>query len=380
MGVYVHIPFCEKKCYYCDFHSVVVGNQGAFAQITDSYLVSLRQEALYYRSAWGEEPLFSLFFGGGTPSVLPAQKLSAFISFLRAELPFVKTPEITVEANPHSLNLEGAEILAAAGVNRVSLGVQAFQDNLLQAIGRLHRVEHIAESVSNLRRAGIHDINLDLMFGLPGQSMDQWLETLESAVQLAPTHLSCYGLILESDTPFANWYKAGLLELPNDDQQADMYQLTRSFLKQAGFEHYEISNYCRSGYQSQHNLLYWRNRRFIGLGSGATGYIQNQRYTNVADIKTYISSWKQGIPPYQEHDPVSVEQEMDETMMVGMRLLAGVSEQEFSQRFQVSYWDVYESEIKDLLSKGLVEFIDGHLRVTEEGLLLENLVSGAFLR
>lgn len=380
MGVYVHIPFCERKCYYCDFHSVVVSDQEKFSQVTDSYLISLRQEALYYRSLWGEEPLTTLFIGGGTPSILPAEKLAALISFLRDELPFVKEPEITIEANPHSLTLEGAQILASAGVNRVSLGVQAFQDELLKAIGRVHQEEQIEKAVSSLRKAKINDINLDLMFGLPGQKTTQWIETLERAISLAPTHLSCYALILEPQTPFAKWYSAGLLDLPDDDLQADMYEISRDILVEVGYEHYEISNYCLPGRRSEHNLLYWHNLPFIALGSGSTGYVNNLRYTNAPDLRGYIKAWESGVPYYQEQDQVTIDQEMDETMMVGMRLLEGVSEEAFRKRYQVSYFDVYGSAITELLAKGLVEYESGHLRVTEGGLLLENLVSGAFLR
>lgn len=380
MGVYVHIPFCEQKCSYCDFHSVVVGDKQDFLLVSGNYLVSLRQEALFYRSLWGEKPLTTLFIGGGTPSLLPAEELAALVTFLLEELPFVPEPEITIEANPHSLTSEGAKILSRAGVNRVSLGVQAFQNSLLRAIGRLHLAEHAEESVLSLRRAGITNVNLDLMFGLPGQSMREWVETLEWAVALGPSHFSCYGLMLEAVTPLARWFEAGLVDLPSDDVQADMYDAACSFLKGAGYDHYEISNFCRPGLSCKHNLLYWHNQPFIGLGSGATGYVGGLRYTNAADIERYISSWRRGIAPYQSRELVCLDQEMDETMMVGMRLLRGVSEKEFRSRYQVSFWDVYGPDITELMAKGLAEYVDGHLRTTPRGLFLENQVSGAFLR
>lgn len=379
MGVYVHIPFCEQKCYYCDFHSVVVGDQETFSLVASNYLVSLRQEALYYRTLWGNNPLTTLFIGGGTPSLLPARELATFVEFLREKLPFVLEPEITMEANPHSLTYEGAQILAAAGVNRVSLGVQAFQNSLLQGIGRVHLVEQIEESVVNLRRAGITNINLDLMFGLPEQSNTQWQETLARATALKPSHLSCYGLILEPGTPLFEWHAAGLLDVPNDDVQAEMYEITQTFLKQAGYGQYEISNYALPGRESQHNLLYWHNQSFIALGSGATGYINGLRYTNVADLEQYMKGWGQGHPSYEESDQVSPEQEMDETMMVGMRLLQGVNEADFRQRYGVSFLEVYKKPIKGLIKKGLVEYSGGFLRVTKRGLFLENQVSSAFL-
>lgn len=380
MGVYVHIPFCAQKCNYCDFHSVVVGDEESFSSVADNYLLSLRQEALYYRKIWGQEPLDTLFIGGGTPSLLPPDKLASFILFLREELPFVKHPEISMEANPQSLTAEGAKILKDAGVNRVSLGVQAFQDDLLLAIGRIHRSEEVGGSVLALREAGITNINLDLIFGLPGQTNEDWVKTLEAALELEPTHLSCYGLILEEGTPLTTWVNAGLVEVPGDDQQAVMYETTCRMLKAAGFEHYEISNFCLPGFRSQHNLLYWHNRSFIGLGSGATGYIQRLRYRNAADVDGFMETWNEGIPYYEESATVSIEQEMDETMMVGMRLLQGVEEEWFRNRYQVSYWELYRGAIEELLQRDLVEYKEGWLRVTPTGLLLENQVSSAFLR
>lgn len=380
MGVYVHIPFCEQKCNYCDFHSIVVGDAGEFSRLVDSYLVSVRQEAIYYREQWGEKPVETLFFGGGTPSLVPPEKLASLIAFFLSELPFVPEPEISLEANPHSLTEKGARILAAAGVNRVSLGAQTFQDELLRRIGRLHRSEHVKESVRLLRQAGIDNINLDLMFGLPGQSLELWEDSLKQALALEPTHVSCYALTLEPETPLARWYQAGVLELPGEDEQADMYNLAREILRQAGYEHYEVSNFCLPGYECRHNLLYWHNLPYLGLGSGAAGFLNGCRYQNVADVEGYISSWSRGEPFYGEREELTKEQQMDETMMLGMRLLRGVSEREFYRRFNVSLWDVYGVAIQDLIAKGLVEERNGCLCTTERGLMLQNHVSGAFLR
>jgi oxygen-independent coproporphyrinogen-3 oxidase len=380
MGVYVHIPFCEQKCYYCDFHSVVAGDEESFSSVVSDYFLSLRREALYYKKLWEDRVLRTIFIGGGTPSIVPAEQLASFILFLRNELPFVAEPEITIEANPHSLHYEGAAVLSKAGANRVSLGVQAFQNRLLKAIGRVHTSDQIGQSVGALKRAGITNINLDLMFGLPGQSISDWTETLREAVALRPTHLSCYGLILEDETPLARWVSAGIVHLPSDDEQAEMYDLACEMLKEEAYEHYEISNFCEPGMECQHNLLYWHNEPFIALGSGATGYIDGFRYKNMPDIQGYIESWTRHTPYYEYTDQVSLDQEMDETMMVGMRLLRGVEEEAFFRRYQVSFRDIYREPIEDLLAKGLVQESNGCLRVTRQGLFLENMVSGAFLR
>ena len=379
MGIYVHIPFCEKKCYYCDFHSVVVGDLTHFAKVTDDYLISVRKEALYYKKQWGNKSLSTLFIGGGTPTSLPPQKLASLIRFILHEFPFAENPEVTIEANPHTIHLNDAKILASAGVNRVSIGAQSFQNNLLQSMGRLHRSDQIEKSVLRFKEAGIDNVNLDIMFGLPEQTINDWKDTLMSALSLKPTHLSCYGLILEPGTPFAIWEAKGILRFPTDDDQAEMFEIAREVLVKSGYEHYEISNFCKPRFEARHNLLYWMNMPFIGLGSGATGYLNRRRYTNIAKISEYIKGWMNDCPIYERESLISEKQEMDETMMVGMRLLQGVSEIDFMERYGMSFFEVYPLEIEGLLNKGLVELVNGKLRVTKQGLYLENMVSGAFL-
>ncbi|NLJ80344.1 MAG: radical SAM family heme chaperone HemW [Firmicutes bacterium] len=379
MGVYVHIPFCVQKCYYCDFYSLVVRNQTEFQLVASNYLSSLRRESVFYRPKLKENVFQTLYFGGGTPTLLPAADLSELVSFLIENLPFEKEIEVTVEANP-LLDLADVEILASAGVNRISLGAQAFQDHLLRALGRTHRAGDVFRAAEAIRAAGITNLNLDLIFGLPRQSLKEWEETLQKAVALRPTHISCYGLILEEGTPFFHWHNLGLLKFPSDDFQARMYTMARQSLKEAGYEHYEISNFCLPGYRAKHNLLYWANRSFLGLGAGASGYLNRVRYTNLADLNKYWQSWLQGKPIFSQREKVSLNQEMDETMMMGMRLLDGVAEEEFKGRYGVSYWEVYPAEIENLSQRGLLEYKDGFLRVTERGLYLENMVSAAFLR
>jgi len=380
LGIYIHVPFCEHKCYYCDFYSIVAGAHADFAGVVSSYLVSLRKEALLYQSQWAGHYFNSLFLGGGTPTILPAEDLAELVTFSRTELPLSPQAEITVEANPNTLSYEGLKLLGAAGVNRISLGAQAFQDSLLRTLGRLHSADQIISSVKRIRRAGIGNVNLDLMFGLPGQTMGDWVDTLEQALALEPEHFSCYSLILEEGTPFADWERAGLLKLPSHDLQAEMFETAIRILTAAGYVHYEISNFSRPGRQSRHNLLYWYNQPFLGLGPGATGYLGRIRYTNAPDVWGYIHDIGEGKLPTRSSISVTLEEEMDETMMVGMRLLAGVSEESFRLRYGVSYFDVYPEQIADLMARGLVEHTDGHLRVTKRGLFLENLVSGAFLR
>lgn len=379
MGVYVHIPFCAQKCHYCDFYSIVVGDREKFLAVTDNYLSSLRQETLFYRSCIKEGTFSSLFIGGGTPSLLRPEELAELITFLLTHLPFQRKPEITLEANPNSLTADGLELLAKAGVNRISLGVQAFQNELLAVLGRAHGEVDVVDSVDLIRRSGIDNINIDLIFGLPGQTYAQWEESLQKTVDLQIQHVSCYNLIIEEGTPFHKWYELGLLKLPSGDEEAVMYDAARTILRSAGFEHYEISNFSLPGKKARHNLLYWHNRSFIGLGAAATGYLNMVRYTNVADVEQYIGGWHQGRPVLAASERISLQQEMDETMMVGMRLLAGVSERNFEKRYGKSFMSVYAKPIKSLLQRGLVQYKDGFLKVTERGLYLENMVSAAFL-
>lgn len=380
MGVYVHIPFCAQKCNYCDFYSVVVENQTQFEEVTNNYLASVQKEALLYQDKLRDFNLSSLFFGGGTPSLLDPSELGDLIMFLLDNLPFDQNPEVTIEANPASLTKDGLAVLKQAGVNRISLGAQAFQDDLLQTLGREHQGQDILTSAMLVRSEGIKNLSLDLMYGLPGQSLKDWQTTLEAAVNIQPQHLSCYSLILEEGTPFYTWEEQGLIEVPSDDLQSEMYDLARSFLIKHGYLHYEISNFAQVGFESKHNKLYWQNRPFVGLGSGSTGYLAGERYTNVADVGEYIKRIEIGEFPRERSDQVSFEQEMEETMMVGMRLLKGVEEDAFIKRFGLSYFEVFSKEIQWLIKLGLVQFENGFLRVTERGLALENQVSGAFLK
>lgn len=379
-GIYVHIPFCEQKCQYCDFYSIVVSDPIEFQTVVDNYLSAIQREVHYYKDQMGDSVFQTIFIGGGTPTLLPPNQLGDLIQFLRTSFPFAPDLEITVEANPNTLTIEMIRALYEAGVNRISLGAQVFQDRLLAKLGRTHSVEDIADSVEMVQACGIENFNLDLIYGLPGQSLTDWEETLLQAVHLQPTHLSCYSLIVEEGTPFFELQKQGLLHEADNDLQAQMYDKTRRILADSGYVHYEISNFCRPQYEAVHNLLYWRNRPFLGLGSGATGYLNRIRYTNIPNIRKYIEGWSRGRPQYLNWEKVSLDEEMDETMMVGMRLLTGVNEKGFRDRFGRGLMEVYEKEIQELLKRDLVQFKDGFLRVTEQGLYLENLVSGAFLR
>ncbi|HEX6972743.1 MAG TPA: radical SAM family heme chaperone HemW [Limnochordia bacterium] len=373
-GLYVHVPFCVRKCYYCDFNSYTV-ERGA----VDAYLDALAREiALHARS---DPPAFdTIYFGGGTPSILSGAALCSIVARLRAAFAISDAAEITLEANPGSLTPGKLAAWGEAGVNRVSLGVQSFDDELLARLGRSHSAQDAIEAIAAIRRAGFTNFNIDLMFGLPGQSAAQWDETLRRAIDLAPPHVSCYSLIIEEGTPYGEWYARGQLRLPGEDAEADMYERAIERLSAAGYEHYEISNFALPAHRSVHNQIYWRNEPYVGLGPGAHSYWRGVRTANVRPVGAYAARLRAGDDAVESRWPVGTDDEMDETMMLGLRLLEGVSEHRFRSRFGRSLTDTYGASIAALVRDGLLEHDTAGVRLSRRGLFLANRVFAAFLR
>mgnify|MGYP000430170910 CR=1 FL=1 len=376
LGVYVHIPFCLAKCHYCDFHSLV-----ADAELVGNYLTAMAREIDYWARKVQPQLCTSLYVGGGTPTILSPQQLRWIIERLIEGFRFQPQFEFTVEANPGTITAEKLEVLAQLGVNRISLGCQAFQNHLLQCIGRVHDVQDIYKGVALIRAAGIQNFNLDLIYALPTQTMDEWQASLQYATELHPTHLSCYSLILEEDTPFFDAYQRGDLILPSEETEAEMFAFTQEFLTRAGYRHYEISNFALPQRESRHNLNYWYNEPYIGIGSGAHGYYSNVRYSNTQNLQQYISTWiDRGQPLYAYQEEINTDRAMDDTMMLGLRLIDGVSDARFQERFHCSYYDVYPQEIKRLIAQGLLEDKGGSICLTKQGIFLGNQVFSAFIR
>lgn len=378
IGVYIHIPFCRHKCVYCDFNSYA-GQESVFAPYLDAVQreISMRSELLADAE---RRAVRTLYIGGGTPTVLPVDDLIALIRLAQTAFTLPSGSEITVEANPGTISVEGLTALRTAGVSRLSLGVQSFDDAALASLGRIHSGQEARQAICGARAAGFDNLSLDLMFGLPGQTLSSWQADVEVALSLTPEHLSLYALTVEPGTPLAEDIAHGGVAAPDDDLAADMYVWTEARLVTAGYDHYEISNWARPGFECQHNLIYWRNQPYLGLGAGAHGWWRGKRRANIAQPDRYVAAIQAGQMPIDWEEKIERRLEMGETMMMGLRLLQeGVEYARFANRFGDSLEAVYGSEIDDLVVQGLLEQRPQSIRLTPYGHLLGNLAFACFL-
>lgn len=379
-SAYLHVPFCRRRCYYCDFPVFVVGDRknGNNSGTIQQYVTVLCQE-IQETPNLGES-LKTVFFGGGTPSLLSVSQLSNILETLDGKFGIAAEAEISLEIDPGTFTLEQLRGYVAAGVNRVSLGVQAFQDELLQACGRSHSVADIFQALKIIRSAGIVNFSLDLISGLPHQTLAQWQASLTAAVEIAPTHLSSYDLIVEPVTAFGRYFQAGAQPLPADETAAQMYRLAREILTGSGYEHYEISNYAQPSYQCRHNRVYWENRAYYGLGMGAASYVQGVRLTRPRKTQDYYQ-WVRSISPLtpprlgeesQPNFPMSENEVLLETLMLGLRLAEGLSLSALTDRFARQTVDRIWNCLQPYWREGWVEIIrsDGSIATLGEGDLL----------
>lgn len=371
LGMYIHVPFCLKKCRYCDFTSYPYSRAAA-----EDYLGALIREIRLYGSFLnaGEKEISSLFWGGGTPTCLPVADLKEILEWIRLFFRLTPDCEITVEANPGTINAGGLYELRRMGVNRLSIGVQSLSDELLETLGRVHSSEQALEAVRLARRTGFDNINIDLIYGIPGQTLAVWQETLDQVMALAPEHVAAYGLQLEEGTPLARSVARGEMKACPEDLELSMYLAAISSLKKSGYHHYEISNFAKPGRACAHNLVYWLNRPYLGLGPAAHSFFRGERFANEREPERYRLRLMGGGLRVSDRETLTVETEMSETMFLGLRLLQGVNLAAFLKRFGRRAEDVYRPEIKKLTSDGLVEFDKGFLRLSERGLPLANRV------
>lgn len=368
-SAYVHIPFCTQICYYCDFSKVFIKNQPV-----DSYLEHLLQEFHSYDI----QKLRTLYIGGGTPTALSASQLEVLLDGLTKNLDLSMLEELTIEANPGDLDEDKIVVLKNSAVNRVSLGVQTFDDKMLKKIGRSHLEKDIYENIDRLKLAGFDNISIDLIYALPGQTMDQVKDNVAKAIALDIPHMSLYSLILENHTVFMNRMRRGKLPLPKEEVEAEMFEYIITELERAGFEHYEISNFSKSGFESRHNLMYWDNAEYYGIGAGASGYVNGVRYKNHGPIRHYLKAVEEGNARITE-EHLTLREQMEEEMFLGLRKKSGVSMTRFEEKFNTSFEDLYGQVVRDLCHKGLLQVEGQQIRMTKKGLFLGDTVAERFI-
>ena len=368
-SAYVHIPFCTQICYYCDFSKVFIKNQPV-----DSYLEHLIEE---YHS-YDIKKLRTLYIGGGTPTALSAPQLAFLLEKLTDKLDLSYLDELTIEANPGDLDQEKIAVLKDSPVNRVSLGVQTFNDRMLKQIGRSHSERDIYENIVNLKKAGFDNISIDLIYALPKQTMEDVKINVAKAIALDIPHMSLYSLILENHTVFMNRMRRGKLPLPKEDLEAEMFDYIISELEKAGFEHYEISNFSKPGFESRHNLMYWDNAEYYGIGAGASGYVDGVRYKNHGPIRHYLQAVEAGNARVQE-EVLTLKEKMEEEMFLGLRKKSGVSKKLFEEKFGLSFEDQYGAVVSELTEQGLLVPDRDIVRMTKQGLFLGDTVAEKFI-
>ncbi|BAY91920.1 MULTISPECIES: radical SAM family heme chaperone HemW [unclassified Tolypothrix] len=372
-SAYVHIPFCRRRCFYCDFPISVVGDRlrGETSNAISQYVEVLTQE-IPTAPRFGE-PLKTIFFGGGTPSLLSIEQLQQILTALEQHFGILPGSEISMEIDPGTFDLAHIAGYRSLGVNRVSLGIQAFQEELLKLAGRSHSIADIFAAVELVRKVEIPELSLDLISGLPHQSLEQWQDSLAKAVAIAPTHISIYDLTIEPGTAFGRYYEPGANPLPTDETTVKMYQMAQQTLTDAGYEHYEISNYAQPGHQCQHNRVYWENRPYYGFGMGAASYIEGKRFTRPRKTKEYYAWVKAGCVVDCEITPPN--EVLLETLMLGLRLAKGVSLAALAADFGEDKLEELQKFLQPYLIKGWVEVINERLRLTDpQGFLFSNVV------
>lgn len=360
--IYVHIPFCRAKCSYCDFASFP-NRQGDM----DFYVEKLLEEAYAAREKYGAFSVPSVFLGGGTPSILKGESIAKILDTLGTLFQIESGAEITIEANPGTLTQEWLSAAKGAGANRLSFGAQAFQDGLLKMLGRIHSRGEIAEAVEMARAAGFANLNIDLMYALPGQTEQMWRESLECALQLGTEHVSCYSLIAEEGTPLTRRIKRGELTLPDDEMTLKMQRTAAEVMKNGGLMRYEISNYARAGFESRHNLGYWRRAEYLGLGCAAHSLMRGERFCNASTLDGYFAG-QTGL----DREVLGKEDEIEEAVMLELRTVRGIDLNAFQARYGVDFAGKYARGIRMLCENGLAKMADGRFFLTDEGLDVQN--------
>lgn len=374
-AVYIHIPFCVKKCNYCDFLSFSHTSVAVMENYIHGLIAEMQLVAMRYRIK-----AKTIFIGGGTPSCLPEVLLQQLLEAIQQHFVSNALQEYTMELNPGTITPEKLQMMKQYGVNRLSIGVQSDMESQLALLGRIHTFAQAEEAIHMARNAGFHNINLDFMYGIPGQTLEDWQATLHQAIRLMPQHLSLYQLKIEEDTVLHRWLEEGRIEEFDDEIALAMYRSAQNILSEAGYQQYEISNYAKEGFASLHNQVYWRTDNYLGLGLGACSWVRPNRWNNVYTLEEYLQQIYDGNLPVGEIEHLSLQEQMEETVFMALRMNAGLSKTLFQQRFSCTVETVFSEAITRCKANGWIREDDTHYWLTEEGRVLGNLVFVEFIQ
>jgi oxygen-independent coproporphyrinogen-3 oxidase len=373
LNLYIHIPFCKSRCNYCSFFTTA----NKLAAMSD-YFLALQKEFEMHIPKLRDYRIETIYIGGGTPSIVSSNDLKKFLLYIKKNIELVENAEISIETNPESIDAEKLQDYLDAGINRISIGLQAWQDELLKRMGRLYSLETFLQKLSLVKISGFKNIGLDLIFVLPGQSVKDWEETLDNVIKLNIQHISCYGLELDNDSSWGKLYKSGKLKASDEETDREMYELAKVKLLNAKFDQYEVSNFARSNFECKHNLNFWSYQPYIGLGAGAFSFFENHRFNNVFSIEGYISKMQKSESASENIIQVSNAEQIKEAIILGLRKKKGINFNEFENHFSVDIRKLYENEITELLREDLVVLTDSHICLSGKGLDFENEVDLLF--
>ncbi len=370
-SLYIHIPFCINKCIYCDFNSIVIKSQ-----IVDEYLKAIEQEL---QSATGKHSFRTVFIGGGTPTVLNETQLDRLLSMISKHVDVPNLKEYTIEVNPGTLSDEKAIIMKNSHVDRISIGIQSFNDRYLKLLGRIHSANEAKDIFLNLREKGFKNISIDLIYGYPAQTINEWKKDLRECCKLDPEHISAYCLTYEQGTPIVEMTESGTLKKLSEEEELKMYEFTNDFLRDKDYNHYEISNFAKQGKECLHNTVYWENREYIGIGAGAFSYVNGERYCNIKNVKEYTSSSRSKKRLICFSEKLPQRQRASEILIMALRMTSGISKKEFIQRSGFDLNELFEKQLNNLTEAGLINFDDERVKLTRKGLSVADSVMMEFV-
>lgn len=377
LEIYIHIPFCAKKCDYCDFLSAPCDDE-----MMNRYVEALKYEIECARDEMKEYMVDTIFIGGGTPSILEGEQIASVLDALRNSANISDDAEITIECNPGTVDESKLKTLFAAGINRISLGLQSANDDELKSIGRIHTYDEFLESYNIARECGFNNINVDLMSALPGQTKETYVESLKKVAALNPEHISAYSLIVEDETPLEARVSNGEVDLPDEDTEREMYYATKDVLEKSGYHRYEISNYAKEGFECRHNIGYWKRVDYMGFGIGAASLVKNERYKNISELNKYIAVMDEfsDVSSIRENvQKLSIQEQMEEFMFLGLRMIDGISKTDFENCFGKSIDEVYGDVVRKEGQTGNLICEKDRIRLSDKGIDISNIVLAKFL-